>query len=213
MLRIILLALSLLSMSCGIRKLKNLSEVPVGDMFHHMVGEKTASDDIPPKQYDTAIASYLNEFLADAKAHKVAISEESVDMLRQIKYVDVLSTTKDVGVIAACSRYYSYSQTLSGKKLLRWMIIEVLRKESEEYAEGDRRRLQELLYHELFHCLLNKGHLPVDAEGNQIEGIMSPVLNKYNPRLATAESWNELVEEMFSKEYLDLIPDVNMGDE
>ncbi|MBP6218893.1 MAG: hypothetical protein KA436_09930 [Oligoflexales bacterium] len=206
-----ILMFSLFSSGCKTKIVRDLSNTRVSDVVHHTIADKLGvqSSEPPPYRRDEGIMSFLNEFLADAESRRrnngetrgIKITESSLNMLRQVKYVDVLTEGAEKGVIASCNRYYSYDQTLGGKKKIRWTTIEVLRTESEAYAEGNRRRLQELLYHEFFHCLLNKGHLPPDKEG-----IMSPVLNKNNPRIFT--DWDRLVDELFSPEFVDLIPDV-----
>ena len=111
---------------------------------------------------------------------------------------------------------------------------------------GKQEKLKELMYHELFHCLLKKGHLP---EGYQ--GIMSPLLYPYNTYceqesvvdcmetyyksgilndecktpivkncfksmrvigynyMKKDTKWNILVNELFSKENMDLVPTID----
>ena len=60
-------------------------------------------------------------------------------------------------------------------KMNKWLTIEVLK--DEDFTRGSEPKLRELLYHELFHCYMNKGHLPED-----IQGIMNPYLNPNNRR-------------------------------
>ena len=121
-----------------------------------------------------------------------------------MKYVDKLSVAAGEGVVAACNRYYVESISQEGLKIYeeqkKWLSIEILKRESEEYTQGKEPKLKELVYHELFHCLLNKGHLPPGYDG-----IMSPVLDQNSTRVFT--EWESLVEEMFSPEYLSIIPD------
>lgn len=180
-------------------------EKPVQDMVNHtllsVAGVHVVS--LPPEQHEKELEAFIQPFIDDARKFGVIIPQETKEMLRQIIYVDRLSMKAGAGVIAACNRYYTYQQTLSGKRKLEWMTIEVLRKESLDYTGTDPQErqvlLKEVVYHELFHCFLNKGHLPPGKSG-----IMSATLVK-GSRRAFLE-WDALVEEMFSKEYLDLIP-------
>jgi len=195
-----LLCLVAMTQSCAPRKIKPLR---VGDLLSVNITNELGIDvtKMPSIQIDDGLKPYLSEFLDDATRRGVDIPQDTIDMLRQIKYVDVLSAGDAPGVVAACSRYYAYDQTLEGKNKIRWMIIEVLQAGAAEFTGGNLIYLKELLYHELYHCLLNKGHLPTG-----VIGVMSAVLDKNDPRVIT--EWDQLVDEMFSAEYRNLTPDI-----
>ncbi|MBI2601419.1 MAG: hypothetical protein HYW48_00035 [Deltaproteobacteria bacterium] len=183
--------------SCAHRKWKTVRNFPD---FVAIVFNQGETVELPERRYDKPLEAFLPEFVSDAGKRGVHIPDETADMLRQMIYVDKLTAANEPGVIAACARFYTWEKDIMEKRQVRWMTIEVLRKESEDYSGGDRIRLRELVFHELFHCLLNKGHLP-----KGVPGIMAPTLNKSNPRVYT--DWDGLVDEMFSQKYLDLIPD------
>lgn len=193
---VILLAMTMLG-SCATRRWKTARNFPDVVAIILNKGEKVV---LPERRYDKPLTAFLSEFVTDADKRGVVIPQKTSDMLRQIVYVDKLSIPAEPSVMAACARFYSSEQDMFEKRRVRWMIVEVLRKESEQYTGGDRILLRELVYHELFHCLLNKGHLP---EG--VPGIMAPTLNQSNKR--AFNDWEGLVDEMFSQKYLDLIPD------
>ncbi len=171
----------------------------VKDMFLYEF-DKGKDPNIPAKKYDPTLAPYVTEFLKDAKSRGVTITDMAVNELKTFLYTSALSSPADGGVMAACTRYYAYKTTPSGQIKVRWTIIEVLKDATHNFTEGSPERLKELLYHELFHCLMNKGHLP-----KGIPGIMAPELIKNDIRVFN--DWNGLVDEMFSPVYLKMIPD------
>ena len=174
----------------------------VKDIFNHKIIWKKAN--LPDPEYDAELKPYVDSFVADARKYGVNITDEAVSKLRLLRYVDKLSATSGEGVVASCNRYYVESITQEGLKIYdeksKWLSIEILYKESKEYTQGQEPKLKELVYHELFHCLLNKGHLPAGYDG-----IMSAVLDQSSQRVFT--EWDQLVEEMFSPQYLSIIPD------
>lgn len=187
------------------QQLGNLNQTHISDVVNHKIldaaGVKTPT--LPPRQYDPALEGFIGEFIKDAQDRGVQISAQSIAKLRQVIFVEELTSKAEPSVIAACSRYYLEEKSISGKKMrLKWTIIEVLRKESEAFTENNRIRLRELMYHELFHCLMNKAHLP---EG--IDGIMSPSFAKGDKR--AFKDWKGLVDDMFSKKFIDMIPDTD----
>ena len=201
-----LVCLLFLFTNCKIRSIKINRN---SDLANILLKKKTKA---PPYKVDNEFREIYKSFLDDAKKYDVHIQQHSVDKLRQIIWVDKLSATEEKGVLASCNRYQVKQNRLKGftleKESIKWMTIEVLRKDTRIFVGDSPKRLWELIYHELFHCLLNKGHLPqFDAEGNEINGIMSPILSMHSRR--AEKSWNDLVEEMFSEKFLELVEDVN----
>ena len=152
-----------------------------------------------------------NEFVQDASRYGVVIYESTRSKLRTLQYVDNLSEAIGEGVVASCNRYYSVSEKIVNfqkvRKEEKWLAIEVLRSGFDAYVEGleaeqAKMKLKELLYHELFHCYLDKAHLPM-----HVDGIMNPVLKKDNSRAYT--EWELLVEELFSPTNMKMIDSVN----
>ena len=165
----------------------------------HVWFEKGKEVKAPDIEMDPTLKPYIGMFLADAKQRDVTIDPEAVAMLRVFKYVNTLSTTDAPGVMAACTRFYTYETTKSGHTKVRWTQIEVLRHAVDNYAGGEELRLRFLVYHELYHCFLNKGHLPPG-----MPGIMAPILNPLSDRDLTDPTG--LVDEMFSPAYLKATP-------
>lgn len=168
--------------------------------FFHVVFYKQHEVKVPEKDHDPELKPYITQFLADAEARHITIPQETVDMLKEFIYVDQMSTASEPGVMAACTRYYTYHLKDGEEVKVKWMNIEVLRNEVQMFTRGQEPLLRELLYHELFHCFLNKGHLP-----DGVPGIMSPTLDSNSQ--AVFANWTGLLDEMFSPEYVQLIPD------
>lgn len=189
--------------SCATKKVKSLGELELRDVFHHSIMDAfgVPKQKAPKLKRDPELEVMLHSFVADAARHGVIIHEDTVDRLRRLVYVEQLSYGKGKGVVAACSRFYITKATLSGPRQLKWMQIEVLRSGAEELTGGEPQLLKELVYHELYHCLLNKGHLPPD-----VEGIMSAKLIAKNTR--AIKHWDDLIADMFSPYLMSLTPDM-----
>lgn len=192
-----IILVSFISTSCKTR-IKKVDKA-VSDLANIFVPPHKAK--IPEEYFDPSLKPYIAMFVADARKRDVLITDESVKMLRVLKYVDNLSVVEDESVIAACSRFNSWDETATDRKKVRWNIIEVRREASDNFTGGEEMRLRELIYHELFHCFLNKGHLPDDKDG-----LMSPNLSSNSDRVY-GKSWEQLIDEAFSKEFINLIPD------
>lgn len=175
----------------------------VGSIEDMIVRPFDENAEIPEKKFDPELKPYIDQFIKDARTRGVNITPESQNMLVQFVYVDKFTNHEmNPALLALCQRFYGYENLSTKAKKVRWNIIEVLKEQTALYTEGDKIRLKELLYHELFHCFMHKGHLPPG-----VPGIMAPVLNKGSERIYT--DWNGLVDEMFSPKYLEMIPDAN----
>ena len=206
--RLFLLALICLGIviACAHRQRKWLLETPVQDMVSHTLLESVGFRvlKLPKLAFDDELKPFIGQFINDAAKRGVIITEETKQKLRQVVYVDELTVQGGPGVMAACNRFYTYVGTIGGKRQLNWMTIEVLRKESAAYIGSNKEdsviKLRELMYHELFHCFMNKGHLPPNYDG-----IMSPTFTKGNQR--AVKEWEALVDDMFSPLYLSVMPE------
>ena len=83
-----------------------------------------------------------------------------------------------------------------------WSEIEVHREKASNFEDGVYLRFKMLVYHELFHCLYNRGHL---IEGY---GIMSETLLKMDELYAP--KWKGMVRNMFTYQY-DLTEEIQDG--
>lgn len=166
------------------------------------IGIKTIK--IPEKNHDPKLAFYLEDFIQDAKERNRTVDAKALDSLKVIKYVDKLSRSNDKRVVATCNNYF-----VKGKKITleryskRWREIEVLKKEAEAFSAGNEVYLRMLLYHELFHCLYHKGHLPDVYNDKKLYGIMSETLSTKNKE--PVENWHGMLDELFL-EHFDIIP-------
>lgn len=186
----------LANFSCAHQRNKVFSTID--DVSH--VFYKTEPSSMPSRFMDPKLEPYVSQFLEDASQRGHPVSQDMQDKLRQVIYVDALSTPAEPGIMAVCARFYGSDKTVFGTVSARWMTIEVLRKESQIYTGGNVFQLRRLLYHELFHCYFNKGHLPPGYSG-----IMAPSMNIYDKSAIT--DWTRLVDEMFSDKYFNLMPE------
>ena len=190
---------------CATKRVKELLSTPLDDVVNHdlLEGMGYTIHELPAQSYDPDLVKFVYQFIADAQERKFAITPESQAKLRRIEFVDELSLGKGAGVIASCNRYYVFQTTVAGdKKELNWNTIEVLRTAAKRYAGTSTVLYREIMYHELFHCFLNKGHLPPGYAG-----IMSPTFVRGDTR--ADEDWKGLVDDLFAKDMLDLIPNVD----
>ncbi len=193
-----ILASFLILVSCAhIKRLPRTIAEDITDIISPSV-----KPDVPSRRFDPELEHFIPEFVEDAKKRGVIISKSSIEMLRRIIYVDHLSVAAGPGVMAVCSRYYAKSDSAN----MRWTIIEVLKNEIQQYVDGEPLRLKEVLYHEIYHCFMNKGHLP-----SGIPGLMAATFSKTNQRVY--KDWDGLLDEAFTKEYLALTPDATTSSE
>lgn len=202
----IFLLLDLLS-ACSARRQSLTDLEQVKDILDHIVIPDPTSKKVklPEREYDQELFVFVDQFVRDAANHGHDIDPENIDKIRVIKYVDRLTSGNSPGVMAACNRFYAAEREWGAKKKVHWMTIEVLRNESYEYTSSSECpeviMLRELLYHELFHCLFRKSHLP-----SHVPGIMNAIFNKGDNR--SCRQWPQLLKEMFSPEYMDLMESV-----
>ena len=181
------------------RRFGNMPSLTVDQIVHKKI-LKAVGVNIPKEPdvfIDVELAHYLNGFIEDAKSRGRNISANNIGRLRVIKYVDKLSRASGPNVVASCNSYYLTKPKIGGgSNAIRWKEIEVHRDGSEAFRDGEELRFKMLIYHELFHCLFNRGHLPeFDGNGQLIYGIMSEVLKK-NHKL-TWQKWESLLDDMF----------------
>lgn len=206
--------LSILFLVCGIigcatrdRRFGSLPNLSIDQIVHknflEAVGVNLPKE--PNTSVDAELSHYLNQFVEDAKERGRKVSANNLGRLRVVKFVEKLSRASGPNVVATCNSYYLKKPTLSGGgKPVRWKEIEVHRDGAEAFRDGEELRFKMIMYHELFHCLFNRGHLPAyDRKGNKLYGIMSEVLKK-NTKL-TWQKWESLLDDMFIHHY-DLTP-------
>jgi hypothetical protein len=197
-----IVVLFLFSLNTGCKSLRGLSVDKVTDIFHHRIIIK--SKELPERKFNPEYTEYYKEFVQDAKIRGVEFTDEAIKKLRRIEVVDKLSVASGDGVIAACNRYTTSDSAVEGFKVVAQPIvyktIEVLRPKIRHFAQGRVEKVREVLYHEFFHCMMNKGHLPTGKSG-----IMSPTLSSSDNR--ARDDWKRLVDELFSPTFINLIPD------
>ena len=205
--RLFLMMILILGCATQSRKFGNLPNLSIDQIVHRDILQAVGVN--LPKEpdifVDAQLSHYVTEFIEDAKTRGRDVSSNSVGRLRVIKFVDKLSQASGPNVVASCNSYFLKKPTVSGGgKPVRWKEIEVHRDGAEAFRGGEELRFKMLIYHELFHCLFNRGHLPeFDANGKMVYGIMSEVLKK-NTELTWA-SWQKLLDDMFINHF-DITP-------
>ncbi len=186
-----------------------LIESPLSDVFDHRLLKTLGVNEqvLPEIVFDEHLKLFVSQFIKAAKDNGRDISQETQDRLREIKYVDALSIGPAPGVMAVCNRYFAMQETLlGGPKKIHWMVIEVLKSTLDTYTTDDPKKaqilLREVIFHELFHCFMAKGHLP-----DSTPGIMNAFFVKGDTR--AVKEWDQLVTEMFSDKEMALCPDTS----
>jgi len=200
--RILCFLILMVSFSCKTLQKDESNVVRKTSDFFYSTFYKQANVQVPDKDWDPLLAPYASQFVSDAAAIGVIIPQSTIDMLKLFIYTDNMSVPVDPGVMAACTRYYTYELQGGEEVKVKWMNIEVLRKESAIFTQGQQPLLKELLYHELFHCFMDKGHLPAPYNG-----IMSPTLDSNNQAVFT--NFSGLFQEMFSPQFMQLTPNAS----
>ncbi len=172
----------------------------VSDDFLHIlhINEDT---NVPSYDLDPSLSPYIQDFAVEATKRKHDISADQIERLRIFSYVDKLPDEVPPKVIGLCTRHTSYGKKNLKKIETKWLTINLHITKLKAYTGGDPIRLREVVFHELFHCFMNKSHL---APG--VPGLMAPVLVK-SPRVYT--DWSGVLDEAFSKKYMEMIPDAN----
>lgn len=160
---------------------------------------------MPPQQIDGQLGTVLDQFLADAASNGQSVDGATLDNLRVLKFVDDIGAQKqsygslvasdDDDAVGDCARINSTSATNLGVAKIAgakqsWQEVWI----QSGYGSGDTagavQLLQELVYHELGHCLLGLGHAPA-----QPAQIMSPWTDN-DPAWISA-NWSGLVGGLF----------------
>lgn len=164
---------------------------------------------LPDIDHDPYLSSFVDEFVRDARDNGVEIPNDLREMLRVIKFVKKLSKAENPTVMATCIRFKQQTSSkvvnriFGTKEPLRWFEIEVHRERAERFTQKKRVRMRELIYHELYHCYLYKGHLP-----SKYPGIMNASFKPGD--LRSYKDWKGLVQDLFSEEFRNLTPDIPM---
>ena len=185
----------------------NIGNLTINDVVHPKLLSLAGIEkrELPEIEMDPQLVDYKREFEADAALYEKPIPSELNDRLRVMQYVDTLSRGNEPGVVATCNRYFLNSKTLGGGTTqTMWTEIEVLRSGADAFAEGDELRLKMLVFHELFHCLYNRGHLLKCSDGSSDcevvnYGIMSDTLLKSDEM--NEEKWEAMKRNMFTTQF------------
>ena len=206
------------------RRLGDLSQLTLQDVIHDSPLEKIieVGSGRPEVDLDPSLDAYLQEFEDDAvriltdHGTKSELEAELRDFYKKqranivvFKYVSELTRTSGKNVAASCNTIVvKETRLLDGKRVDgdSWKEIEVHEEKSKSFTGGEELKLKKLLYHEIFHCIYDKGHLPkYDDNGEQIYGIMSEKLLQ-NKKLDW-QIWEGMLIDMFVT-YFHMTPDI-----
>ena len=157
------------------------------------------------KKIDPEFKKNLASFLADAKRYG-RLEMAKPERLRVFGFKKRNFVNKEEGyMIAACLIQRNLSPDPSspglGKPGKPWLEIEVNQKAYKSFVAKSPRRAKYVIYHILFHCFYQEGHLPSGHIG-----IMED--NFYDPEMTTHQKTDEqLVRELFTDKSFDILPD------
>lgn len=156
---------------------------------------------VPDRDIDPSLAVFIPEFTKESAQRQHEVSSDEINKLRMFTYVDSFPDDVPPKVIGLCSHHTSYGKKNLKKTATKWLTIGLHKTKVQAYTKGDPLRLREVVFHELFHCFMDKGHLP---EG--VVGLMSPSLVKTQ---RIYKDWGGILDEAFSKKLMEMMPDSN----
>lgn len=146
---------------------------------------------LPSIDISPILQPYISEYLDSASLFKVDTS--LVDKLRIVEF-GTTATDQDQDVVGVCNTY-----TRSDTNALAYTKITISTEYEDQSARDATPNLfKALLYHELTHCILLRGHEPQDPEV-----IMSPILSN---DAFYERNWTQLVNELFTGTPVQYIP-------
>lgn len=141
-----------------------------------------AEVDIPDLFIHPQLEPYVDGFRLDAERYTGGWSG-----LGPVRIIDIVdSFTNDElskGAVGVCSRKSNSSKA-------RWREIEILRSTFDRYTEQSPHKAKILVYHELGHCVLGRGHA---QSPKQIMSAMIPIYRESK----LVRWWPEMVERLF----------------
>ena len=128
-----------------------------------------------------------------------------------MKFVEKITNPKMRNATAVCVRSSYKLRTGVGltSKKDQFFVIEVREDKYNEILENPGNLIPEpdllmlrIMYHELMHCLLDRGHLPV-SNNKYRNQLMSP---SYIKTISLEKNWDKMMEENFSEGFLSDMP-------
>lgn len=183
--------------------IKKVNSATISDIVSHDILAQAGVDPpkIPTIERDDRLEPILYDFIDQAEVYGVKVPKTQVDKIRKMVFVKRFSKKTNPKAIAVCHRYnYKERSVIGGKAIVKfnWFNIEVHQAKAKRLAGNNRTLLKKIIFHELGHCLLNKGHLPKNKKG-----IMAAV---FGDNVKIEDRWTDLVEDMFTN--LHLVPDI-----
>ena len=170
-----------------------------------------------PKFWDPELKAYLDDYIA--AANQAAALKINTSKLIEMKYVDSFSRIAPSQAVAICIRYkvrYMKGAKIKKDNFFRMEVLttpyneikklyKIEKKEESKTIEAeieddelDPRAeliLRRIMFHELTHCLLEKGHLP--KEDAFKDHIMSPEFNRYDD---LTDKWDDMLKQNFTSD-------------
>lgn len=177
-----------------------------------LVTASAAVDVRPAVSIDARVSPLVQEYLADAKAHGVEVSPAAVDALRTITIDPVLvpypGSSDDT--LAYCQPF----RRITSNGIVTWKEIHIhepsltpLAKDTGNYAvDVDNLNFKTIVYHELTHCFLNKGHSHLNPLDLSVMAAVFIPLTTDGP-----SAWESMVDQLFSPQYLSALPAENVN--
>lgn len=125
------------------------------DLDRDMVVKKIylINGSIPDTHIDEELKEFYYEFLNETDLRGVYVDYDLLSELKIIRYGKT-----EYGVAGVCMRFESTKYPIAGTTLYSQIII------SEEVKNYSYMQRKGIMFHELGHCLLNKGHTDTDGD-------------------------------------------------
>ncbi len=160
---------------------------------------------LPAKQIDKHLSFYLDQFIDKCNEHNIEIPQLIVDRLVKLTFVDqsemkeVAQASADLKVVLGNCRIAKFINAVN----VTDHYLEVrIAKSWQDWLDGGDIRLKQLVFHELYHCLLGKKHAPCE-----VGGLMAPVVFQQDSRV-TEEGFDDFVDQAFEEDYMNKLRDL-----
>lgn len=156
------------------------------------------------KKIDYELREYLELFLKDAERYN-RLDLAQPERLRIFKFASNELFRSDPKLMASCfsqrQLVYDFRSPGLRKPGKLWLEIEINEKLYRTHVGQSKKRAKYVLYHLLFHCFYQEGHLPAGHVGIMENDFYDPRDTRYQ------KTDEELVRELFSDKSFDILPD------
>lgn len=162
-----------------------------------IAGCGTADDKGEPDSIDPILATILVDYRADAADHGVQLLDRAPHVMRIVDAEAGMPKSDELGACFPDARFNvlvrrPVQQTSSDPDITAEEF------DSSWQAAPESLNFKRLVYHELTHCLLGKDH------GGDFDDVMHATFFRVPP----THTWGDVVDRLFSADYLDSLPNL-----